>query len=74
MEIGSDNLFSVGCRVDAKSIGSHNIFESKCKVSSDITISDHCMIGAGCTLESDPPLQVLKMESWNQWSCEMIVG
>ncbi|KAH9810330.1 hypothetical protein DFH28DRAFT_985561 [Melampsora americana] len=54
MEIGNDNLFSVGCRVEAKSIGSYNIFESKCKVSSDITISDHCIIGAGCTLVSEP--------------------
>lgn len=56
MHIGNENLFSVGCRVEATAIGSYNVFESKCKVSPDVEIGNHCVIGAGCTVVSEPSL------------------
>lgn len=62
MEIGTDNLFSVGCRVEANGIGSSNVFEAKCKVSSDITIGNHCVVGAGCTLVSEPSASTFESE------------
>jgi dynactin-6 len=60
MYIGNENLFSVGCRVEATSIGSHNVFEAKCKVSPDVEISHHCFIGAGCTVVAEPSLSSFK--------------
>ncbi|KAG0150391.1 hypothetical protein CROQUDRAFT_72944 [Cronartium quercuum f. sp. fusiforme G11] len=62
MEIGTDNLFSVGCRVEASAIGSSNVFEAKCKVSSDVAIGSHCVIGAGCTLVSEPTAATFESE------------
>ncbi|POW00164.1 hypothetical protein PSHT_13202 [Puccinia striiformis] len=60
MRIGNDNLFSVGCRVEATSIGSHNVFEAKCKVSPEISIESYCVIGAGCTVVAEPSLSTFK--------------
>lgn len=31
MIIGNNNVFEVGCIIEAKSIGDNNVFESKCK-------------------------------------------
>ncbi|PLW21238.1 hypothetical protein PCANC_05436 [Puccinia coronata f. sp. avenae] len=67
MYIGNENLFSVGCRVEATSIGSHNVFEAKCKVSPDVEISHHCFIGAGCTVVAEPSLSSFEsLEEINQ--------
>ncbi|KAI8455093.1 trimeric LpxA-like protein [Phakopsora pachyrhizi] len=60
MRIGDHNLFSVGCRVEAISVGSYNIFESKSMVSHEVQIGDNCMIGAGCTLVSEPGPKTFK--------------
>lgn len=46
--IGSNNVFEVGCTVEAIKIGERNIFECKSYVSSDVQISNGCVIGAGC--------------------------
>lgn len=46
--IGSNNIFEVGCTVEALKIGEKNIFECKSYVSADVTISSGCVIGAGC--------------------------
>jgi len=48
MIIGNNNLFEVGCRIEAASVGSHNTFEAKSCVLSSVAISDWCQIGAGC--------------------------
>lgn len=56
MEIGEGNLFSVGCRVEASRIGSWNVFEGKSRVSVDVVIGNHCVIGAGCTVVYEPVL------------------
>lgn len=31
LSIGVNNVFEVGCEIQAKSIGDHNVFEPKCK-------------------------------------------
>ncbi|KAG5670911.1 hypothetical protein PVAND_001140 [Polypedilum vanderplanki] len=46
--IGANNLFEVGSTVEALKIGEKNIFECKSYVSSNVTISSGCVIGAGC--------------------------
>lgn len=55
--IGANNVFEVGCTVEATKIGEKNIFECKCYVSSAVKISNNCVIGAGCQLigEQDLP-------------------
>lgn len=50
LTIGASNLFEVGCKVEALKIGEKNIFECKCYVSPDVTISNGCVIGAGCSI------------------------
>lgn len=48
--IGANNLFEVGCHVEALKIGEKNIFECKSYVSSAVKVSNSCIIGAGCRL------------------------
>lgn len=48
--IGPDNVFEVGCTVEALSIGERNVFECKSYVSADVTVGNGCVIGAGCRL------------------------
>ncbi|XP_052860552.1 dynactin subunit 6 [Anopheles cruzii] len=48
--IGPDNVFEVGCTVEALSIGERNVFECKSYVSVDVTIGSGCVVGAGCRL------------------------
>lgn len=54
--IGSNNIFEVGCTVEALKVGEKNIFESKSYVSPDVTISSGCVIGAGCQLVGEQHL------------------
>ncbi|GJQ66365.1 putative dynactin [Trypoxylus dichotomus] len=46
--VGSNNVFEVGCNVEACKIGDNNIFESKCFVGNKVTVTNGCIIGAGC--------------------------
>lgn len=48
--IGTNNVFEVGCHVEAKKIGENNIFECKSYVSPAVSVSSGCVIGAGCRL------------------------
>lgn len=54
--IGSNNIFEVGCQVEALKIGEKNVFECKSYVGSGVTISSGCVIGAGCSLKGDQHL------------------
>ncbi|KAA1138364.1 hypothetical protein PGTUg99_032999 [Puccinia graminis f. sp. tritici] len=56
MRIGSNNLFSVGSRVEAISIGSRNVFEAKSRVSPEVQVGSDSVIGAGTTVVSEPDL------------------
>ncbi|CAO1433715.1 unnamed protein product [Diamesa serratosioi] len=51
--IGANNIFEVGCTVEALKIGEKNIFECKSYVSPDVKISSNCVIGAGCHLTGE---------------------
>ena len=48
--IGPNNVFEVGCTVEALKIGEKNVFECKSYVSSAVKVSNNCVIGAGCQL------------------------
>lgn len=54
--IGSNNIFEVGCQVEALKIGEKNVFECKSFVGSGVTISSGCVIGAGCSLQGEQHL------------------
>ncbi|GAK64665.1 trimeric LpxA-like protein [Moesziomyces antarcticus] len=54
IKIGDANLFEVGCRIEAASIGSCNVFEPKSKVAHNVAIGSNCVVGAGCTLLPRP--------------------
>lgn len=54
--IGSNNIFEVGCTVEALKIGEKNIFECKSYASPEVTISSGCVIGAGCHLSGEQHL------------------
>lgn len=49
--IGCNNVFEVGCSVEALSIGDKNVFEAKSSVSNQVEVSNGCIIGAGCRVD-----------------------
>lgn len=51
--IGSNNIFEVGCVVEALKIGEKNVFECKSYVGPNVTITSGCVIGAGTTLQGE---------------------
>ncbi|KAF9073827.1 trimeric LpxA-like protein [Rhodocollybia butyracea] len=50
MRIGDDNLFEIGCRVEAPSIGFFNTFSTRSRVHHTVRIGSLCVIGANCVL------------------------
>ncbi|KAL7038523.1 hypothetical protein ACKWTF_009598 [Chironomus riparius] len=50
LTIGPNNIFEVGSVIEASKIGEKNIFECKSFVSSDVEVSNGCVICAGCHL------------------------
>lgn len=50
LSIGANNVFEVGCTIEAGCIGDRNIFECKCYVGPLVTVSNNCVIGAGVRL------------------------
>lgn len=52
MNIGDENLFEVGTRIEATTIGSHNTFECKSRVMDSVIIQDFTTVGAGCIAQS----------------------
>ncbi|KAJ3994013.1 hypothetical protein F5050DRAFT_1777583 [Lentinula boryana] len=50
MRIGDDNLFEIGCRIEAPSIGSFNTFSTRSRVHHTVRISSFCVVGASCVL------------------------
>ncbi|SNX84906.1 related to Dynactin 6 [Melanopsichium pennsylvanicum] len=54
IRIGDNNLFEVGCRVEAASIGSYNVFEMRSKVAQNIKIGSYTVIGMGCMVLPKP--------------------
>lgn len=56
LSIGANNIFEVGSFVEALKIGEKNIFESKSYVSPEVTISNGCVVCAGCRLNGEQHL------------------
>ncbi|GAA5997919.1 dynactin subunit 6 [Rhodotorula paludigena] len=54
MIIGDNNLFEVGCRIEAPSIGSDNTFGIRSRVSSAVSVASNCVVGAGCVVLPSP--------------------
>jgi dynactin 6 len=50
-------MFEVGSTVEALQIGDKNVFECKSYVSSNVTVSNGCVIGAGCQLIGEQDLE-----------------
>ncbi|KAJ9477805.1 Dynactin subunit 6 [Pseudozyma hubeiensis] len=54
IKIGDNNLFEVGCRIEAASVGSYNTFEVRSKVAQNVKIGSYSVIGAGCIVLPRP--------------------
>ncbi|KAG6820855.1 hypothetical protein H0H93_010682 [Arthromyces matolae] len=50
MRIGDDNLFEIGCRVEASSIGNSNTISTRARVHHTVRLGSYCVIGAACLL------------------------
>ncbi|KAI8868333.1 trimeric LpxA-like protein [Ramicandelaber brevisporus] len=47
--IGDDNVFEVGAKIEAKSIGSRNTFETLAVVASGTAVASDCVVGVKCS-------------------------
>eukprot|EP00048_Salpingoeca_helianthica_P023868 m.27849 g.27849 ORF g.27849 m.27849 type:complete len:167 (+) comp9045_c0_seq1:155-655(+) len=56
MRIGDGNVFEVGSRIEASSLGNNNVVEPKATVGPGATLQDNCHIGASCTVYSGETL------------------
>ncbi|KAK6617194.1 hypothetical protein RUM44_005525 [Polyplax serrata] len=50
MIIGNYNVFEVGSRCESLKIGDYNVLEAKSVVGRQVVLSNHCIVGAGCTV------------------------
>ncbi|XP_005181594.2 dynactin subunit 6 [Musca domestica] len=49
--VGSNNVFEVGCIVEAQKIGDKNVFECKCYVGPEVVVTNGCVVGAAVSLK-----------------------
>ncbi|SPO26800.1 related to Dynactin 6 [Ustilago trichophora] len=54
IKIGDNNLFEVGCRIEAASVGSYNVFEMRSRVAQNVKVGSYSVIGAGCLVLPKP--------------------
>lgn len=54
IKIGDNNLFQVGCRIEAASVGSYNVFEMRSRVAQNVKVGSYSVIGAGCLVLPKP--------------------
>lgn len=54
IRIGDNNLFEVGCRVEAASVGSYNVFEMRSRVAQNVKVGSYSVVGAGCMVLPKP--------------------
>ncbi|KAG8925173.1 hypothetical protein FRC03_009014 [Tulasnella sp. 419] len=50
MRIGDDNLFEIGCRVEAPSIGNFNTISTRARIHHTARLTSYCVIGPGTLL------------------------
>nr|WAW84819.1 dynactin 6 [Halisarca dujardinii] len=48
--IGNGNVFDIKSYCSASIVGNNNTFEPCCRVNEYVTVTEDCVIGAGCTL------------------------
>lgn len=56
MNIGSFNVFEVGCQSESPEIGDNNVLESKCRIGPRARLTNGCVVGAMCNLDTDETL------------------
>lgn len=56
MVIGNFNVFEIGCCSQALSIGNNNVLEAKSKVGPLVELSDGCVVGNRCQIETQERL------------------
>ncbi|PWN42477.1 hypothetical protein IE81DRAFT_124391 [Ceraceosorus guamensis] len=54
MKIGDENLFEVGCRIEAISVGNNCVFEHRCKVGPGVIVDSFVTVGAACAITGYP--------------------
>ncbi len=54
IKIGDNNLFEVGCRIEAAGVGSHNVFEMRSRVAHNVKVGSYSIVGAGCIVLPRP--------------------
>eukprot|EP00088_Acartia_fossae_P032766 TRINITY_DN33511_c0_g1_i1.p1 TRINITY_DN33511_c0_g1~~TRINITY_DN33511_c0_g1_i1.p1 ORF type:complete len:185 (+),score=17.25 TRINITY_DN33511_c0_g1_i1:38-592(+) len=57
MIIGSYNVFEVGCEVRSLKIGDNNVMEAKSFLGRQTSLSNGCIVGAGCKLTTEETLE-----------------
>eukprot|EP00794_Sanderia_malayensis_P018888 gene18888-20790_t len=56
MIIGNYNVFEIGSQCEALSIGNNNVLETKSKVGCNVGLTNGCVIGAMCEVNSNEKL------------------
>lgn len=56
MIIGNYNVFEIGSNCQALAIGNNNVLEAKSKVGSTVELSDGCVVGSRCEIDSNERL------------------
>lgn len=51
MTIGNNNLFGVGCHVEAGAIGNCNAIQCRAKIARGIAMEDNCVVGPTCFVD-----------------------
>jgi len=57
LTIGKSNVFEIGSEFEGKSIGNNNIIETRAKVGVMTTLSNGCVIGATCSVNTKEVLE-----------------
>ncbi|ORX51299.1 trimeric LpxA-like protein [Hesseltinella vesiculosa] len=55
--IGDDNVFEVSCYVEGSRVGNCNTIGTRAKVLGNTTIGNNCVIGPGCSTESNETVE-----------------
>lgn len=74
IRIGDNNLFQVGCRIEAASVGSYNVFEVRSRVAQNVKVGSYSVVGAGCMVLPKPIDDAQLAEIFNDDEDETISG
>lgn len=57
MKIGHNNVFEIGSKIEALTVGDNNVFEAKSVVGPHVAVSNGCVVGAMCSLTGSETLE-----------------